>query len=521
MNSKDYWEKRALQRENNTYNETSKTIARLKVIYQKALNQLNKDSDSIFKNYVGKYDGEKDETLKYLTSNESAAVLSDLRKRASLITDSDLKKEVLIRLEAPAYGFRLSRVKAMQNYIIAELNKISDQENQIDGNHLANVYENSYYRNIYDTAPQINASFSMISAQVINETLKSSWLGENYSERVWKNTHVLAQEASDIIQSGITSGRSIKQMQDELADVMDVGKYVAERLIRTETNYFHNQAEMQSYKSMGVEEYIFLATLDSRTCARCGALDKKIFKVSDIIVGVNYPPLHPNDRCVTTANVESAGKRIARDPTTGRNYYVDHNLSYTDWKKQINEKYGSNTLEKAQKMYFNRKSDKENLEKYQAVLGKDAPKALADFQNIKYSSSEEWKKIQLDYRRRNRLVQNSRLALPNAEKAKIDEPKFTNYFFGGNNNDGLSKGIAFNSHLGYNISNWKDFEQEILRKLKVNPATPDRITEHGSYYNQSMILYGVKNNPMDIKFVWEVKNDITRFVTAYPNRSSE
>ena len=35
------------------------------------------------------------------------------------------------------------------------------------------------------------------------------------------------------------------------------------------------------------------------TCETCAALDGKHFKLKDAQAGVNYPPMHPNDRCTT------------------------------------------------------------------------------------------------------------------------------------------------------------------------------------------------------------------------------
>lgn len=42
-----------------------------------------------------------------------------------------------------------------------------------------------------------------------------------------------------------------------------------------------------------------MATMDARTCEVCGALDGKHFPIKDATPGVNFPPMHPNDRCTT------------------------------------------------------------------------------------------------------------------------------------------------------------------------------------------------------------------------------
>ena len=71
--------------------------------------------------------------------------------------------------------------------------------------------------------------------------------------------------------------------------------------------------------------------------------------------------------------------------------------------------------------------------------------------------------------------------------------------------------------MGYNIKNWEDFRAEIIEKAALNPAYFQREDKHGAYYNVPMILYGKKNNPMDVVVTWEIKNGVPRLVTAFPN----
>ena len=107
--------------------------------------------------------------------------------------------------------------------------------------------------------------------------------------------------------------------------------------MRTETNYFHNSAEIESYQSMGFEYFEFLATLDSRTSDMCAEMDGKRFKVSEGVPGYNIPPLHPNCRSTIVPyfkNYEPDNTRLARDPETGRNIRT-YNLSYDEWKRQF------------------------------------------------------------------------------------------------------------------------------------------------------------------------------------------
>ena len=48
---------------------------------------------------------------------------------------------------------------------------------------------------------------------------------------------------------------------------------------------------------MGVEKYKILSAHDGRTCDKCADLDGKIFPIDKAEIGVNYIPLHVQDRC--------------------------------------------------------------------------------------------------------------------------------------------------------------------------------------------------------------------------------
>ena len=96
-----------------------------------------------------------------------------------------------------------------------------------------------------------------------------------------------------------------------------------------------NIAELQSYKECNIEKYVFVATLDSRTCPICGKLDGQLFYVAEAKVGVNYPPIHDKCRCTTIAYMGEEWlkglTRRARDPQTGKTYVLPQNMNYNEW----------------------------------------------------------------------------------------------------------------------------------------------------------------------------------------------
>ncbi len=113
----------------------------------------------------------------------------------------------------------------------------------------------------------------------------------------------------------------------------------ATRLIRTEVNYFHNQAAYESYKEADLDEYEFLATLDLRTSEICRSLDRKVFPMAEAKAGKNYPPMHPYCRStvlpvIDVPGLEKLNRRAARDLSTGKNVNID-DMDYGEWKKRF------------------------------------------------------------------------------------------------------------------------------------------------------------------------------------------
>lgn len=96
--------------------------------------------------------------------------------------------------------------------------------------------------------------------------------------------------------------------------------------------------DIQNFLSDGVEKYLILATLDSKTCSICGELDRKIFQTNDAIIGLNFPPFHQGCRCTTVPYYGDKDltemTRVARDPETGKSYEVPGDMTYKEWKEK-------------------------------------------------------------------------------------------------------------------------------------------------------------------------------------------
>jgi len=328
-----YWDKRALQRLTDAEKLSEEHIKRVKDIYKKAFRDIEKDIQDVYRNY-SKDTGLDIQKLKTLLSAKETDKVWKTLKRQGL--DKYIKGN---------YKARISRLEKIQAQIYAKAKQIYPKEELEHTMAYKGVINDSYYKAVYDTQMGTghNFSFSKIDDNLEKSLLSERWSGKNYSQRIWGNTDILADSLADIIGSGLLNGRSIQKMTKDIKDRFNVGQYYAERLIRTETNHFHNQADAMAYEEMGVEYYVFVATLDNRTSEICQNMDGKKFAYKDKVEGENYPPLHPNCRSKTRGYIdedtEKELKRRARNPITGKNEIID-NITYKEWaeKNGLNKK---------------------------------------------------------------------------------------------------------------------------------------------------------------------------------------
>lgn len=158
------------------------------------------------------------------------------------------------------------------------------------------------------------------------------------------------------------------------------------------------------------------------------------------------------------------------------------------------------------------KPEVKTYERYKERLGGDISDQ-ATFEQLK--KSEDWPLVQLDYRRRGRLISNPDLALPNGTQATAADAKFSKYLFNPDNKTGFAKGAAFTSRLGYNADNWPELQQEILKRSDLYPALRKGSNDYGELYEQKLIMYGKHGKPTNVIVGWLKDGKSTKMTSTY------
>ncbi len=389
-----YWEKRQAQIMYEQMEDAEKVAKELANIYAKATRELNYQIGEIFDRFTDKHNLTEAEARRLLGMMKDPADIATLREALA----KDPKNVALLaELESPAYRARIERLENLQYEIDRMMRDIYQQEKMVTSEHYANVFHNSYYRSIYEIqrAAGFQFSFAAVDPAMLNQMLAMEWAGANYSSRIWSNLDGLAEELKEQLILGYLTGKTHAQMTKEIANKFGVSNYKARRLVRTESAFQVTMADFAAYEEAEIEKYRIVAILDLKTSEICREMDGKVYDVKDKKVGENAPPFHPFCRTKTIADLSEwflNQERRVRDPVTGEVKTISAKTTYKEWYR--NNVANNPKAQAAEKMVQNWRSDTKQYEAYKELLGKkEAGKAFADFQEMKYNKPEQWKDV--------------------------------------------------------------------------------------------------------------------------------
>lgn len=393
-------------------------LSDLEKVYRETEKAIQKEIEAFWGRYARDVGVSLEEARKALNKSELKSYLEQTQEYYDAIAKTGYAFD-------PAYRQKLhrqlslksavSRLEALQADVQFQVEKLYAQEQDAFREGMSGTYEDAYYRTIFNIQSGVGfgSPFSTLNVAAIEKAVAQKWLGENYSDRIWTDKDRLTIAMGQIIPRGIALGQNPRLIGKDIADQLGVRRSFGERLARTEHNFIANQASKAAYKEAGVAQYKILATLDHRTSEICADMDGKLFNVGEEEPGVNFPPFHPNCRTTQTpyfepdeidAMFDDVPTRIARDPITGRNYYIPADMNYAQWRESLTEEQGKAFLstQKREKMYesdkgqlssykeFIREAKKEHGDELVSGLFADFPTTIGDFQGMKYMDSATW-----------------------------------------------------------------------------------------------------------------------------------
>jgi SPP1 gp7 family putative phage head morphogenesis protein len=377
-----YWQKRAAQRFVRSEKLTLKYRRRIARLYSLSQKQLAEELKRIYSAYYGSQGWDK----KLLNSIAPSENVTKFRKEM---------KRLGLEIELPDnYKGRTTRLDLLNQQIEIESQKLAIDEAKLGKSALQDVYNENYYKAGYDISKGIGGrptSFGQLDKATLNQVFNTKWHAGNYASSLYANSRSRAHKIQNVIATGIATGMGIDKMSQLLRTELDASKRTADRLIRTEMNYFHGQSELQAYKEIGIDEYQLVAVLDNRTSAICQYMDGKVFKVSKAVVGENYHPFHPNCRTTSSPYLGrefEPKERIARNPVTGKNEFIS-NMTYDEWREKLNLQYANSDYD-INKMLV--KGYRTEYDEYRRAIGDKQMISYETFVNIRKNGKDATEK---------------------------------------------------------------------------------------------------------------------------------
>lgn len=295
QSSEDYWrERESRQRAENIRNE-AKTAERINRIFQGMQDSIQQEIEAFYQRYASK----------------EGITLTEARGRVSRIDMEQYERLAKKYVEAAHHGdeelafsqeandqmrlynaaMRINRLEMLKARCgIRAMEGYRDTERLINENLEERAY--SEYRRLAG----ILGNSVQFNENMVRAIVNASYQNATWSQRLWNHQASLSSQIGTQLASGILAGKSSTVLAREIQKLTGGSTYACQRLMRTELRRVQTEAALHSMTDNGVTEYKFMVENGVNPCDECLALDGQVFKLSDMNVGKNAPPMHP--QCV-------------------------------------------------------------------------------------------------------------------------------------------------------------------------------------------------------------------------------
>ncbi len=314
----EYWRQREEQAQREYQLSEDEYIAELNDIYDYMLDQVKKEINSFYTKYL------RAEHITYAEATKRVAEL-DIeeyqRKAKKYVAERDFSPRANQEMRLYNLTMKVNRLELLKAEIGLEMVSGFDEMDKLLKAGLTQEALDEFRRQagILGVTVRDNAKEAGI---IVN----ASFHNATFSDRIWMYQGRLRDQLSIILQEGLVQGQGAIELGRQIDKIFDVGRYNAERLVRTEMSRVLTESQKQSFIANGFDEYEFMAL--GTACKICKELDGKHFKIDDMMPGENAPPMHPNCKCTTTSYEDEA------EYQEWINSYKDHGLNFNEWKKQ-------------------------------------------------------------------------------------------------------------------------------------------------------------------------------------------
>lgn len=361
--NREYWQERYEQLEKSAHSYSLSTYAQIEPAFKQAQMEIQKDIDAWYGRIAVNNNVTLQEAKKLLTADELAEFKWDVNEYIKYGKENAINHQWVKQLENASAKYHISKLEALKIRTQQAVEKAFGNELDAVDSMARKVYSNSYYHSIFEMQKGFNMGreIATIDEKALEKIITKPWAadGKNFSDRIWQSKVQLVNELHNQLTRTVLLGNKPDSAIKAISDKFNVSKSQAANLVMTEQSYFHSLATYDSFKSMGIKEYEFLATLDKKTTQMCRSMDGEHFPMSEYMPGATAPPLHPRCRSVTVpyfddeySDLFNNGSMRAARNGDGKTYYVPADMTYRDWEKKSIVQKSKGLLKK------NKKNDK-------------------------------------------------------------------------------------------------------------------------------------------------------------------
>lgn len=334
-----YWRNRAEANREASIKTDEAYEKELERIYREALDECTKEIEAFYAKYA------EDEGISMAAAKKAVAKVdidAYARKAKKYVKDKDLSDKANAEMKLYNATMKINRLEMLKSKIGLELVAMSDDLDKTTKEHLLRQTLDEYERQAGILGETVKDS-----AKHARSIVNADFHNATFSERIWSQQAILRAELGKVIEQSLISGKGIAPLTRQIRDAFGVSEYNAKRLVRTEVKRAQSEATKDNYEALGVEEFEFLA-FGSSSCEICQALNGKHFKVKDMLVGENAPPMHPNCRCAVMPWIDEKAYNSWLDSGAAKN-----DVSFGVFKDLYNE-YSSKhkNLGRSERVYY-------------------------------------------------------------------------------------------------------------------------------------------------------------------------
>ena len=351
-----YWADRFVSEEERRDRDNRRYYSTIEKEYNKALAGLDKDIEywlgRIAKNNDISLSGAKE----LLSKKELQEFKWTVEEYIQKGKENGVSGQWLKQLENASARVHIQRLEALKIQIQDRIENMYTTKDRSMEDYLCRVYKDTYYHTVFEIDKgigSIQSSFNKLDDRKVSQIIHKPWAidGKDFSTRIWEDKANLVNTLHTGLTQSLIRGGNLDDVINDISQFVSSKiknkKYIASRLVTTESAAYASKAQEQAYKDLSVDKYEILATLDLHTSDICQDLDGKIFDRKDYQVGVTAPPFHPNCRTVTVPwfpDDVDTGERTARGKD-GKVGYVPQNMTYKEWyNKYVEQKFEENGI---------------------------------------------------------------------------------------------------------------------------------------------------------------------------------